>query len=96
MIEAKLRALTFLQENRPLQIFLIGNAMDLDPDGRGRFLVHPRSLEYDKFDKCAMLVVPLNKFQLCDEDAWDYVSESDLDAIQQPDSMPDELCELIL
>jgi len=42
-IEAKLRALPSLrEENRRLQRLLIGNAVDLELDGSGRFLVPPR------------------------------------------------------
>eukprot|EP01030_Chromulinospumella_sphaerica_P016983 gene16983-16802_t len=92
LIETKLRALPSLrEENRRLQRLLIGNAVDLELDGSGRFLVPPRLREYAKLDKRAMLVGQLNKFQLWDEDAWDAVSAADLAAIQQPGAMPDEL-----
>lgn len=97
LIETKLRALPSLrEENRRLQRLLIGNAVDLELDGSGRFLVPPRLREYAKLDKRAMLVGQLNKFQLWDEDAWDAVSAADLAAIQQPGAMPDELRDLIL
>src|SRR5690606_23603811 len=80
-IEAKLRALSSLrEENRRLQRLLIGNAVDLELDGSGRFLVPPRLREYAKLDKKAMLVGQLNKFQLWDEDAWNAVSAADLAA----------------
>jgi MraZ protein len=96
-IEAKLRALPSLrEENRRLQRLLIGNAVDLELDGSGRFLVPPRLREYAKLDKKAMLVGQLNKFQLWDEDAWNAVSAADLAAIQQPGAMPDDLRDLIL
>ena len=43
LIETKLRALPSLrEENRRLQRLLIGNAVDLELDGSGRFLVPPR------------------------------------------------------
>jgi MraZ protein len=47
IIETKLRALPSLrEENRRLQRLLIGNAVDLELDGSGRFLVPPRLREY--------------------------------------------------
>ncbi len=57
---------------------LIGNAVDLELDGSGRFLVPPRLREYAKLDKKAMLVGQLNKFQLWDEDAWNAVRQPTL------------------
>ena len=97
IIEAKLRTLPSLVEgNRRLQRLLIGNAVDLELDGSGRFLVPPRLRAYAKLDKHAMLVGQLNKFQLWDEDAWNAVSAADLAAIHQPGAMPDELRDLIL
>ena len=97
LIEAKLRALPSLVEsNRRLQRLLIGNAVDLELDGSGRFLVPPRLREYARLDKHVMLVGQLNKFQLWDEGAWNAVSAADLAAIQQPGAMPEELRDLIL
>lgn len=97
LIEAKLRELpSFREENRRLQRLLIGNAVDLELDGSGRFLVPPRLREYAGLDKRAMLVGQLNKFQLWDEDAWNAVSDADLAAIKQPGALPDVLQDLIL
>jgi len=97
VIEAKLRELaTFREENRRLQRLLIGNAVDLELDGSGRFLVPPRLRDYAKLDKRVMLVGQLNKFQLWDEDAWNALADADLAAIQKPGAMPDELRDLIL
>lgn len=97
LIEAKLRELPSLrEENRRLQRLLIGNAVDLELDGSGRFLVPPRLREYAGLDKRAMLVGQLNKFQLWDEDAWNAVADADLAAIKQPGALPDELRDLIL
>ena len=43
LIEAKLRELPSLrEETRRLQRLLIGNAVDLELDGNGRFLIPPR------------------------------------------------------
>ncbi|MDZ5605092.1 division/cell wall cluster transcriptional repressor MraZ [Pseudomonas sp. RP23018S] len=96
-IEAKLRALPSLrEENRRLQRLLIGNAVDLELDASGRFLVPPRLREYARLDKKTMLVGQLNKFQLWEEQAWNDVSAADLAAIQQPGAMPDDLRDLIL
>lgn len=97
LIEAKLRELPSLrEETRRLQRLLIGNAVDLELDGNGRFLIPPRLREYAKLDKRAMLVGQLNKFQLWDEDAWNAMAEADLAAIKQPGGLPDELRDLIL
>jgi MraZ protein len=97
LIEAKLRELaSFREENRRLQRLLIGNAVDLELDSSGRFLVPPRLREYAKLDKRAMLVGQLNKFQLWDEDAWNAVADADLAAIKQPGALSDELRDLIL
>ncbi|WPC04293.1 division/cell wall cluster transcriptional repressor MraZ [Pseudomonas sp. MBLB4123] len=97
LIENKLRELaSFREENRRLQRLLIGNAVDLELDASGRFLVPPRLREYAKLDKRAMLVGQLNKFQLWDEDAWNAVADADLAAIKQPGALSDELRDLIL
>jgi len=97
LIEAKLRELaSFREENRRLQRLLIGNAVDLELDASGRFLVPPRLREYARLDKRAMLVGQLNKFQLWDEDAWNAVADADLAAIKQPGALSDELRDLIL
>ena len=97
LIEAKLRELaSFREENRRLQRLLIGNAVDLELDASGRFLVPPRLREYAKLDKRAMLVGQLNKFQLWGEDAWNAVADADLAAIKQPGALSDDLRDLIL
>ena len=97
LIEAKLRELaSFREENRRLQRLLIGNAVDLELDASGRFLVPPRLREYAKLDTRAMLVGQLNKFQLWDEDAWNAVADADLAAIKQPGALSDDLRDLIL
>lgn len=97
LVEAKLRGLpSFHEESRRLQRLLIGNAVDLELDGSGRFLVPPRLREYANLDKKAMLIGSLNKFQLWNEDAWNALAEADLAAIQKPGAVPDELRDLIL
>jgi MraZ protein len=97
IIESKLRELPSLrEENRRLQRLLIGNAVDLELDGHGRFVVPPRLRDYAKLDRRAMLVGQLNKFQLWDEDVWNTQAEADLAAIKQPGALPDELRDLIL
>lgn len=97
LIEAKLRELpSFREENRRLQRVLIGNAVDLELDGSGRFLVPPRLREHAGLDKRAMLVGQLNKFQLWDEDTWNELASADLAAIKQPGALPDVLQDLIL
>ena len=97
LIEAKLRQLpSLVEENRRLQRVLIGNAVDLELDGNGRFLVPPRLREHAGLDTHAMLVGQLNKFQLWNESAWNALAEADLAAIKQPGGLPDELRDLIL
>ena len=97
LIEAKLRQLpSLVEENRRLQRVLIGNAVDLELDGNGRFLVPPRLREHAGLDKHAMLVGQLNKFQLWNEDAWNALADAHLAAIKQPGALPDDLRDLIL
>ena len=97
LIEAKLRDLPSLrEETRRLQRLLIGNAVDIELDGSGRFLVPPRLRAHAGLDKHAMLVGQLNKFQLWNESAWNALAEADLAAIKQPGGLPDELRDLIL
>ncbi|ACO77542.1 cell division protein MraZ [Azotobacter vinelandii CA] len=98
LIETKLRELPSLrEETRRLQRLLIGNAVDLELDGSGRFLIPPRLREHASLDKHAMLVGQLNKFQLWNEDAWIAIANADLAAIkQQPGDLPGELRDLIL
>jgi len=97
IIESKLRELPSLrEETRRLQRLLIGNAVDIELDSAGRFLVPPRLREYAGLDKHAMLVGQLNKFQLWDENAWNALADADLAAIKQPGGLPDELRDLIL
>ncbi|MBF7730342.1 division/cell wall cluster transcriptional repressor MraZ [Pseudomonas sp. N040] len=97
LIEAKLRELPSLrEESRRLQRLLIGNAVDVELDANGRFLVPPRLRDYARLDKHAMLVGQLNKFQLWDEAAWTAVADADLAAIKQSGSLPEELRDLIL
>ncbi|HEY8330296.1 MAG TPA: division/cell wall cluster transcriptional repressor MraZ [Pseudomonas sp.] len=97
LIEAKLRELPSLrEENRRLQRLLIGNAVDLELDAAGRFLVPPRLRDYAGLDKHAVLVGQLNKFQLWDENGWDARCAEDLKAIKEPGGLPDELRNLTL
>ena len=79
-----------------LEAVLIGNAVDIELDGNGRFLVPPRLREYANLDKHAMLVGQLNKFQLWDEAAWSALADADLAAIKQSGGLPEELRDLIL
>ena len=97
LIEAKLRDLPSLrEETRRLQRLLIGNAVDIELDGSGRFLVPPRLRAHAGLDKHAMLVGQLNKFHLWNEDAWNALADADLAAIKQPGALPDDLRDLIL
>ena len=97
LIEAKLRDLPSLREDtRRLLRLLIGNAVDIELDGSGRFLVPPRLRAHAGLDKHAMLVGQLNKFQLWNEDAWNALADADLAAIKQPGALPDDLRDLIL
>ncbi|WPP45421.1 division/cell wall cluster transcriptional repressor MraZ [Pseudomonas sp. AN-1] len=97
LIEAKLRELPSLrEENRRLQRLLIGNAVDLELDAAGRFLVPPRLRDYAGLDRRAVLVGQLNKFQLWDEAAWALRCTQDLQAIKEPGALPEELRNLIL
>lgn len=96
-IEDRLRALpSLLEENRRLLRLLVGNAVDLELDGNGRFLVPARLREFAGLSKTAVLVGQLNKFQLWDESAWDACCVADLEAIKASGSLPEALSSLIL
>ncbi len=97
VIEARLRELpSLLEENRRLLRLLVGNAVDLELDGNGRFLVPARLREFAGLSKTAVLVGQLNKFQLWDESAWDARCAADLEAIKAAGSLPAALSSLIL
>lgn len=85
-----------LEEARRLQRVLFGNAVDLELDANGRFLVPPRLRTKAGLDKRVMLVGRLNKFQLWDEDAWEALCDDDLASLKQPGGIPDELRGLTL
>lgn len=96
-IEDRLRELPSLCEaSRRLQRLLIGNAVDLELDAAGRFLVPTRLREYARLARRAVLVGQLNKIQLWDEAAWDARCAEDLQAIKEPGGLPEELRSLIL
>lgn len=97
IIESKLRSLPSLNEQaRRLQRVLIGNAVEMELDGSGRFLVPPRLRDKAGLDKKAVLVGQINKFQLWNEAAWDAQCEADLAAITGPESLPEEMQSLTL
>ncbi len=96
-IETQLaRMPSMLEETRRLQRLLIGNAVDLELDGSGRFLIPPRLRDYAGLDKHTLLVGLLHKFQIWDEAAWSRQAEQDLARLQQPAELPDELRGLVL
>lgn len=96
-IESRLCELPSLrEESRRLQRLLIGNAVELELDAAGRFLVPPRLRDYARLDRRALLVGQLNKFQLWNEDAWDARCAEDLKAIKEPGGLPEELRNLTL
>lgn len=97
LVEDRLRALPSLrEETRRLQRLLIGHAVDLELDGAGRVLLPPRLRSQAALDKRAALVGQLNKFQLWDEAAWDARCAEDLQRLQEPGALPDDLFDLIL
>lgn len=97
LVEDRLRALPSLrEETRRLQRLLIGHAVDLELDGAGRVLLPPRLRSQAALDKRAALVGQLNKFQLWDEAAWDARCAEDLQRLQEPGALPDDLLDLIL
>lgn len=97
-IETQLaRMPSMLEETRRLQRLLIGNAVDLELDGSGRFLIPPRLREYAGLNKQVMLVGQMHKFLIWDEVAWDQQTELDLASLKEkPTVLPDELRGLVL
>lgn len=96
-VEAKVLKLPSIRpDSSRLQRLLIGNAVDIELDSHGRFVVPPLLRSQCKLDKRVMLVGQLNKLQLWDEDAWQSVMAEDLLAFQQPGALPDDLQDLIL
>jgi len=86
LIEAKLRELPSLrEETRRLQRLLIGNAVDIELDGNGRFLVPPRLRTHAGLDKHAMLVGQLNKFEIWSEAGWLAQVDADLESLPAAD-----------
>lgn len=96
-IETQLsRMPSMLEETRRLQRLLIGNAVDLELDGNGRFLVPPLLRDYAGLDKKVLLVGQLHKFQIWDEGAWSQQAAEDLAALKRKGEMPEELRGLVL
>lgn len=97
IVEERLSQLSSTSEYaRRLQRVLIANAVDLELDANGRFLVPPRLRSKVGLDKRVALVGCLNKFQLWDEDAWEALCDADLAVLKEPGAMPEELRGLIL
>ena len=96
-VESRLRNLSSVRpETQRLQRVLIGNAVDIELDSHGRFVVPPLLRAHCKLDKRVMLVGQLNKLHLWDEGTWQSVMAEDLQAFQQPGALPDDLQDLIL
>lgn len=95
-VETQIRSMSsMLPEARRLQRLLVGNAVDVELDGNGRFLV-PASLRARVgLDKHVALVGMLNKFQVWDEEQWQAQCEQDISFVQQND-IPEELRNLVL
>lgn len=95
-IETQLsRMPSMLEETRRLLRLLVGNAVDLELDGNGRFLVPPLLREHAGLGKKVLLVGQLHKFQVWDEAAWNRQAAEDLAAIKHKGEMPDELRGLV-
>ena len=86
---------SMVAEARRLQRLLIGNAVDVELDGSGRFLIPPRLRELAGLDKHVLLVGLLHKFQIWDEQAWNQQFEQDMGVLTQ-EELPDELRNLVL
>ena len=83
-------------QTRQLNRLLIGSAVDLELDNSGRLLIPARLREQAGLTKQVMLVGQLNKFQLWDERQWYELLNADLEAIKNPDHLPEELMNLVL
>lgn len=82
-------------ETRRLQRLLVGNAIDIELDGSGRFLVPPQLRNLVGLDKHVALVGMGHKFHIWDESKWQEQFEQDLDFMQQGEPS-EELLSLVL
>ncbi len=95
-VETQIRSMSsMLPEARRLQRLLVGNAIDIELDGSGRFLVPAPLRARAGLDKHVTLVGMLNKFQIWDEEQWQAQCEQDISFVQQND-IPEELRNLVL
>jgi len=96
-VETQLSQMPSLRpQTRQLNRLLIGSAVDLELDNSGRLLIPARLREQAGLTKQVMLVGQLNKFQLWDERQWHELLSADLEAIKNPDHLPEELMNLVL
>lgn len=95
-VEAQIsRMSSMMPEARSLQRLLVGNAIDVELDGSGRFLIPPQLRARVGLDKHVALVGMLNKFHVWDEEKWQAQFEQDISFVQQND-IPDDLRNLVL
>ncbi len=89
------RMSSMMPEARRMQRLLVGNAIDVELDGSGRFLVPPQLRARVGLDKHVALVGMLHKFQIWDEEKWQAQFEQDMSFVQHND-IPEELRNLVL
>ena len=78
-----------------LNRLLIGNAIEIELDSHGRFVVPPLLREHAGLDKKVMLVGQLNKFELWSEEEWQAITTGYLE-MQDTGELPAELQSLSL
>lgn len=95
-VEAQIARMPSMRpETRRLQRLLVGNAIDIELDGSGRFLVPPQLRNLVGLDKHVALVGMGHKFHIWDEAKWQEQFEQDLDFMQQGEPS-EELLNLVL
>lgn len=86
---------SMLKETRLLQRLLVGNAVEVEMDGNGRFLIPAALRTHVGLEKHVSLVGLTHKFQIWDEATWNVQFEQDLEFVQQ-NEIPEELRNLVL
>lgn len=84
---------------REFQLFLLGNARDLEMDGQGRLLLSSTLRDFAAIDSRAVLVGMGNRIELWSEDAWQAVNDASCETLAKmakAGELPDVLQDLPL
>jgi MraZ protein len=83
------------RRTRNMQRMLVGYATEVEMDGNGRILIAPRLREFARLDKNVALVGVGKKFELWNEEVWEQIGKSWMEA-DADESMPGALESLTL